>query len=118
NPTAQASFGAIAVTPKRVICPLPGLGLGTTLHLVPSKCSINVAPRATFPTAQTSLVASAEIPNIKAFKVDSSIVAVQEVPSKCSNRGKALWKPLMVVRIEPAAHMSVAEIAVSPSKWG
>src|SRR6266853_463228 len=118
NPTAQASFGAIAVTPKRFICPLPGLGLGTTLYAVPSKCSINVAPRATVPTAQTSLVGSAEIPNIKPFKVDSSIVAVQEAPSKCSNRGKRLGKPPMVVRIEPAAHMLVAEIAVSPSRVG
>jgi hypothetical protein len=42
------------------------MGLGTTLHVFPSKCSMKVWENATVPTAQTSLVLAADTLNIEA----------------------------------------------------
>jgi hypothetical protein len=52
EPTAQASLGQSALTDSRLL-PLPGCGLGMTLHPFPLRCSIRF-PLAVEPTAQTS----------------------------------------------------------------
>src|SRR6266568_2004022 len=42
HPTAQTSFVAMAVTPRRPLWNALGLGLATMLHCVPFQCSISV----------------------------------------------------------------------------
>src|SRR5436309_609628 len=39
RPTAQTSFGATAATPRNWVCAPETVGVGTTCHAVPSKCS-------------------------------------------------------------------------------
>src|SRR5881409_2999385 len=56
SPTAQMSSGPTAATPSSCVYSLGEVGLGTTLHFVPSQCSINVRltpPLAYSPTAHT-----------------------------------------------------------------
>src|SRR6516164_7838644 len=59
-PTAQTLFGATAATALRL---RTGGTLGTTLHVVPSKCRTSAwAERPWLPTAQTSVLEVAETP--------------------------------------------------------
>src|SRR6266568_4741646 len=66
HPTAQTSFVAMAVTAWRTFMDTLGLGLATTLQLVPSQCSISVCllPLALMksPTAHTSLAETLATP--------------------------------------------------------
>src|SRR2546427_599658 len=62
-PTAQASPGEIAATPRRSLRPEPTLGLATTDHLVPFQCSVSVRstdPTSWNPAAHASVLESAE----------------------------------------------------------
>src|SRR5579864_6783297 len=99
----------------------PTFGLGTTVQLVPSKCSINVRVAACFggatgvekPTAHTSFGASAST----AFNlfVPSPTLGVatlfQFAPSQCIAEVSILSEPL-----NPTAQASSAEAADAPNK--
>src|SRR5271157_2902394 len=79
-PTAQTSLLEVPETPER--WELRGIGLVTTLQLVPSKCSIRLCPPA-WPTAQTSVAEVA----VTAFNVPAAAgveTILQLVPSQCS----------------------------------
>src|SRR5262249_56183837 len=65
SPTAQTSLAEMAVTPLRWLFSVPSLGLGTIAQFLPFQCSMNVwatKPEMIDPTAQTSLLATAAIP--------------------------------------------------------
>src|SRR5947207_1362220 len=64
-PTAQISLGALAATPYSSLIYLPGLGMGTVLHCLPSQCSMTlwiVGSVIRSPTAHTSELESPTIP--------------------------------------------------------
>src|SRR6266849_1219700 len=54
-PTAQTSLVDTAATADSRSLPVTGLGVGTTLHAVPSQCSASVPAASVCPTAHTSL---------------------------------------------------------------
>src|SRR5262249_31269310 len=98
-PAAHASLGDSTVTrPVETI-----VGAGTALQLVPSKCSFVVPP-----TAHTSLLASAAMPETPTPVKAGLETMLQLVPSQCST--KALEEPLAV----PTAQASFDETAVTP----
>ncbi|TMK76183.1 MAG: hypothetical protein E6G47_13990 [Actinobacteria bacterium] len=64
-PTAQASVGEIAATPRRSLLPDPMLGLATTDHVVPFHRSTSVRsalPANSNPTAHASVLESTATP--------------------------------------------------------
>jgi hypothetical protein len=79
------------------------IGAGIRLQLVPSKCSF-VGP----PTAQMSLLPSAEIPPTPAPVKAGLVTMLQLVPLKCST--KAFEEPMAV----PTAQAFFDETAVTP----
>src|SRR5690348_3413305 len=95
NPTANTLFEASAMTPFSALLLVVGsLGVGTTVHLVPSKCIAMVRKRALHgkvnPTAQTSLLETAatefstlpKLPCVQRPGLGLGTV-FQLVPSKC-----------------------------------
>src|SRR5208283_4020355 len=117
-PTAQTSFGARATTPFNWLLPWPGLGVATVFHLVPSQCIAKVASSSMmaslYPTAQASLVASADAPS-KNGTPDPPVITVHVVPSQCSNSA-AISKPASST--SPTAQISLAEVAVMAKSCG
>src|SRR5208282_5407977 len=111
NPTAHTSFGASASTPLSWLAPLPMPGVLTAFQLEPSKCIASVRLSSFSgplkPTAQTSLVASAEAPKRNASP-EMEVVFVQLVPSQCSKRKKSCCSSSP--RRLPMAQMSSAEV--------
>ena len=88
-PTAQASPGETAATPRRSFRPEPTFALATTDHLVPFQCSVSVRsadPAIWNPTAHASLPASAETAFNSLFSVPllGLLRAFHVTPSKCS----------------------------------
>src|SRR5947208_17147764 len=87
-PTAQTSFDETAATPESQLpAPALGLGLGTTLQLLPSQWSISGVPPLC-PTAQTSfaemaVTSSSSFPPPK-FWLGTTL---QLLPSQCSISG-------------------------------
>src|SRR5439155_20536011 len=103
TPTAQASFPESATTPVSELVGSVPFGLDTTVHAVPSQCSVSVLPPAV-PTAQTSVVANAETDDSSPrppgpFGLDTT---VQAVPSQCSAR--------VLPPATPTAHTSFDEM--------
>src|SRR6266702_4238344 len=91
-PTAQMSLAATAVTAVRALSEVPGLGLGTTLQLVPSQCSVSVRGAVDTlgskcsPTAQASVgdVAVTPYSSLTSCPTLGLGVTLQLVPSQCS----------------------------------
>src|SRR5215831_14819879 len=68
SPTAQTLLAEVAVTPRRKLALLPGLGLATCFHAVPFQCAMMVGrPMAVVvaPTAQAAVADAAATPNRK-----------------------------------------------------
>src|SRR5437588_567300 len=89
DPTAHASVGEMATTPRRSLLDEPTLGLGRTDHRAPFHRSVrvlSVIPASRNPTAQASVPESAETAFNSLFNVPTLGLweARQEVPSKCS----------------------------------
>src|SRR6266849_3769835 len=91
-PTAQTSSLEKLVTPLRTLLAVPTFGLGTTLQLVPSQCSVRVCcicgvlPIPCVPTAQMSFVEMAVTPlsMLSSVPIFGLGTMVQFVPSQCS----------------------------------
>ena len=116
-PTAHTSSGAIAVTADSEFGNEPLFGLGTTVHAMPSQCSMSVLPGAPCPyppTAQTSSAARAVTPLRSppaGWPAFGLITRVHEVPSQCS---MSVRMRLFARVNEPTAQASDAVRAVTP----
>src|SRR6266571_357080 len=114
-PTAQMSVAETAATPNRGLARVPaGLGLGTTVQLVPSHCSISV-PEPLSPTAHTSLLETAVTPRSPFCRPGPAglVTMLQLVPSQCSVR---VWNTPLALRKSPTAQASVAEMAATADR--
>src|SRR5580692_5605084 len=114
KPTAQALFGDSASTASSLFVPLVTFGVATSAHSEPFQCMAKVWPFAPLnPTAQASLVASADTPR-RASPVGGVriVVAVHAVPSQCSKRLKPA--PAESAKL-PTPQMSFAEVEAMPN---
>src|SRR5215472_7868329 len=97
---------------------VPGLGLATTLQLVPFQCSASVCPVPAAlrkrPTAHTSVAetAAAAARLLNPVLALGLATALQLVPFQCSIR--VCVAPLALGRKSPTAQTSPAETAVTP----
>src|SRR5271166_2484264 len=116
-PTAQTSVLEVPETPER--WELRGIGLVTTLQLVPSKCS--TSEPVLFPTAHTLVLDTAATleswPAVPEGKVAVG-TTLQLVPLKCSASG--VIRLVLGLRKEPTAQTSLgllgtAEVALRPA---
>ena len=119
-PTAQRSSGLVPATPassSKAPAPVSGSGLGTTVQVVPSQCSISVRPPV-WPTAHASVVLRSstplrlEVPS----RPSGSVTVVRARPSQCSARRVdevEVSEPSIGVGVEarPTAQASVPEAA-------
>src|SRR6266536_2862304 len=109
-PTATVGPCAVPATPVRKLPDVPGVGLDTSVHALPSQCSITVfgpGDPVTEPTAQMSLADRADTPVSVVASSGSRDAAGagtirQTCPSQCSTRWP--W---------PTAQMSFADSAVT-----
>jgi hypothetical protein len=108
-PTAQMSLAEATATEFNWFLNVPGLGLETTLQLVPFQCSISVwLSLLAYPTAQTSLAETAAT----SFRTSSDPTlgletTLQLVPFQCSISVCTLSVPPMDIRVCPTAQMSL-----------
>src|SRR5262249_41345593 len=120
-PTAHTSVPETAVTPFSSLFCVPGLGLGTTLHVRPFQCSVRVCAgpnpaTVKLPTAQTSLLETAATPS-RMLSAPPGLglgTTLHLWPFQCSasvSRGlpEAAWK-------NPTAQTSVLEAALTASR--
>src|SRR5262249_44039588 len=120
NPTAHRSVGEMTATPFSPLS-VPGLGLATTLQLVPFQCSASVCPVPVVlrnrPTAHTSLAETAAA----AARLLNPVLALglgtvlQLVPFQCSI--SVCVAPLGPGRKSPTAQTSLPETTVTPFSW-
>src|SRR6266540_2133643 len=119
-PTAQASVGDFAATPRRSLRSEPTFGLASTDHLAPFQCSVSVRstdPTTWNPTAHASVVESAETAFNSLFKFPllGLLRARHVAPSKCSI--SVLKANDDGPRNLPTAHTSEAVFAETPESW-
>src|SRR6266699_380362 len=117
SPTAQMSVAETMATPnRRLVCVL-GLGLETVLHCLPFQCSMRVCetPLAleAFPTAHTSLVATAATACSSVPTVEGFFTTLHLWPLQCSI---SACPPPLVGRKEPTAHTSLVATAATPRR--
>src|SRR6202035_5683414 len=113
KPTAHASFGASASTAFNLLSPPATWGVATVVQLAPSQrfARILEVEIPWNPTAQASLVASADAPDRDSNELlaTCTVVAVHAVPSQCSKRLKSRFVSFSTK--SPTAQMSFAEVA-------
>src|SRR6266566_9009682 len=122
SPTAQMSVAETMATPKRRLASVLGLGLETALQLLlfhcsPFQCSMRVCetPLAleAFPTAHTSLVATAATACSSVPTVEGFFTTLHLWPFQCSI---SACPPPLVGRKEPTAHTSLVATAATPRR--
>src|SRR6266581_5702685 len=107
SPTAQMSLAETMATAKKRLASVLGLGLETTLQLLPFHCSISV-PLPLSPTAHTSLVETAATPK-RSLNAPSGLglgTMLHAVPSQCK---VSVWSLPRVLSLVPTAQTSLAE---------
>src|SRR5205823_2145651 len=112
TPTPHTSPDVRLATPNSWLFCVPWFGLGTTVHVEPSQCSVSVRAGAgaarVFPTAHTSFEPIAEMDMSSSPAPDGGAGTIaQAEPSQCSIRVPR-WS-------NPTAHTSSAATAVTPS---
>src|SRR5579859_345058 len=116
SPTAQTSSAARALTARRLLAPLPLLGLGLTAQAVPSQCRTRVCgtpPTVVEPTAQMSFAARAlTAVRLLATPTAGAATGVQVVPFQWAIR-LCVLPPL--VPVAPTAQASLAATAATPA---
>src|SRR6266566_3191229 len=111
SPTAQMSVAETMATPKKRLASVLGLGLETTLQLLPFHCSISV-PLPLSPTAHTSLVETAATPK-RSLNAPSGLglaTMLHCLPFQCSMR---VCETPLALEAFPTAHTSLVETAAT-----